>query len=39
VTVARKWPPRRALRGFLYSLVPFGVFVFDRSLVREERNL
>ena len=39
VTVARKWPLRRALRGFLYSLAPFGVFVFDRSLVREERNL
>jgi integral membrane protein len=35
VVVARNWPLRRALRGFLYSLVPFGAFVFDRSLVRE----
>ena len=35
VIVARKWPLRRALRGFLYSLAPFGAFVFDRSLVRE----
>jgi integral membrane protein len=31
----RRWPIRRALRGFLYSLLPFGAFVFDRSLVRE----
>ncbi len=35
VIAARKWPLRRALRGFLYSLTPFGAFVFDRSLVRE----
>ena len=35
VTVTRNWPLRRALRGFLYSLIPFGAFVFDRSLVRE----
>jgi integral membrane protein len=31
----RHWPIRRALRGFMYSLIPFGAFVFDRSLVRE----
>jgi integral membrane protein len=35
VMVARNWPFRRALRGFLYSITPFGAFVFDRSLVRE----
>ena len=35
VIVTRNWPLRRALRGFLYSLTPFGVFVFDRSLVRD----
>jgi len=35
VIVARKWPLRRAIRGFVYSLIPFGAFVFDRSLVRE----
>ena len=33
--LARHWPLRRAMRGFLYSLIPFGAFVFDRSLVRE----
>ena len=38
VTVERRWPLRRALRGFLYSLIPFGAFVFDRSLVREIAN-
>jgi integral membrane protein len=26
------WPVRRAALGFLASLVPFGTFVFDRSL-------
>lgn len=35
VIVERNWPLRRALRGFLYSLTPFGAFVFDRSLMRE----
>ena len=35
VILERNWPLRRALRGFLYSLTPFGAFVFDRSLVRE----
>jgi integral membrane protein len=35
VVVVRNWPLRRAIRGFLYSLTPFGAFVFDRSLVRE----
>jgi integral membrane protein len=31
----RRWPLRRALRGLGCSLVPFGAFVFDRSLRRE----
>lgn len=35
VFVARNWPLRRAIRGFLFSLAPFGAFVFDGSLVRE----
>ena len=35
VTLDRRWPLRRALRALLYSLIPFGAFVFDRSLVRE----
>lgn len=38
VILERHWPLRRALRGFLYSLIPFGAFVFDRSLVREIRR-
>jgi integral membrane protein len=37
-SLARRWPLRRALRGFLCSLIPFGAFVFDRSLAREETN-
>jgi integral membrane protein len=29
------WPPRRWLIAFVSSVVPFGTFVFDRSLRRE----
>jgi integral membrane protein len=32
---ARHWPPRRWLIAFISSVVPFGTFVFDRSLRRE----
>jgi integral membrane protein len=28
----RAWPPRRWLIAFVSSVVPFGTFVFDRSL-------
>ena len=35
VLVRRDWPIRRAFRAFLCSIVPFGAFVFDRSLRRE----
>ena len=31
----RGWPFRRWLTAFVSSLVPFGTFVFDRSLRRE----
>lgn len=31
----RGWPPRRWVLAFVSSLVPFGTFVFDRSLERE----
>ncbi|MGQ0504622.1 MAG: DUF3817 domain-containing protein [Myxococcaceae bacterium] len=34
-TVARAWPSSRALIAFGSSLLPFGTFVFDRSLHRE----
>jgi len=33
--VERSWPPRRWGLAFFSSLVPFGTFVFDRSLRRE----
>lgn len=32
---ARGWPLRRWLIAFVSSIVPFGTFVFDRSLRRE----
>jgi integral membrane protein len=32
---ARGWPGRRWLIAFVSSVVPFGTFVFDRSLRRE----
>jgi integral membrane protein len=35
VLVRRDWPIRRAVRAFICSIVPFGAFVFDRSLRRE----
>ena len=31
----RNWPFRRAFRAFVCCLIPFGAFVFDRSLRRE----
>jgi len=31
----RAWPLRRSLLAFVSSIVPFGTFVFDRSLRRE----
>ncbi|HEY6080147.1 MAG TPA: DUF3817 domain-containing protein [Polyangiaceae bacterium] len=33
--VERSWPPKRWLAAFISSLLPFGTFVFDRSLRRE----
>ena len=34
-SVARAWPVRRSLLAFVASIVPFGTFVFDRSLRQE----
>ena len=31
----RAWPLRRSLLAFVSSVVPFGTFIFDRSLRRE----
>jgi integral membrane protein len=31
----RRWPLRRSVQAFVASIVPFGTFVFDRSLQRE----
>ncbi len=35
VSIARDWPVRRSLLAFVSSIVPFGTFVFDRSIRRE----
>ena len=35
VGVAREWPIGRWLLAFVSSLVPFGTFLFDRSLAGE----
>ena len=35
----RRWPFRRWLIAFVSSVVPFGTFVFDRSLRREIASL
>ncbi|MDQ3290757.1 MAG: DUF3817 domain-containing protein [Bacteroidota bacterium] len=37
VWIARRWSFGRAVLAFLASLVPFGTFIFDRSLKREEQ--
>ena len=31
-SIRRRWPFRRSLLAFVASIVPFGTFVFDRSL-------
>lgn len=33
--IACEWPLRRSLLAFVSSIVPFGTFVFDRSLKQE----
>jgi len=35
VALERSWPMRRWGLAFVSSLLPFGTFVFDRSLKRE----
>jgi integral membrane protein len=35
VSITREWPFRRSLIAFVSSIVPFGTFVFDRSLRQE----
>lgn len=34
--IARRWPIDRAIVAMIAAVVPFGTFVFDRSLRREE---
>jgi integral membrane protein len=36
---AGRWPRRRSVAAFVASILPFGTFVFDRSLRREIENL
>jgi integral membrane protein len=38
VTVVRKWAPGRVFAAFVASVLPFGTFVFDRSLRREQQE-
>ncbi len=35
VSFVRRWAVPRSLLAFVSSIVPFGTFVFDRSLARE----
>lgn len=35
VTLERSWPAKRWLAALASSIIPFGTFVFDRSLKRE----
>lgn len=32
----RKWPIVKAFYGFIASLLPFGTFVFDKTLKKEQ---
>ena len=32
--IARKWPVREAVRGFLASIIPAGTFVYDWAFLR-----
>ena len=34
-SVDRRWPARRSVLAFVSSIVPFGTFLFDRSLRSE----
>lgn len=36
VWIARKWPMERATVAMIAAVVPFGPFLFERSLRREE---
>ncbi len=36
---ARKWSLAKIAEGFIASLYPFGTFIFDRKLKREESQL
>jgi integral membrane protein len=37
VSLARRWRPLRILGAFVASLIPFGTFLLDARLRREER--
>ena len=37
VRAKRQWPPARVLGALIASVVPFGTFVLDARLRREER--
>lgn len=38
VAFKHRWPPGRILVAFVASLIPFGTFVLDRQLRREQQQ-
>ena len=38
VWIGRRWPFSRAVLAFVASLLPFGTFIFDKSLRREAQT-
>lgn len=38
VMAKRKWPLLRSFIAFIASLLPFGTFIFDKSLQKEEQG-
>ena len=39
VKINREWKFKKTAIAFLASLIPFGTFILDKSLRKEERNL
>ena len=37
VAIRHRWPPARVLGALVASLIPFGTFVLDKQLRREEQ--
>lgn len=39
VTIERKWNIVRVMTAFMSSLLPFGTFVFDKQLKKEQESI